>query len=83
MLVWRLTSDTSLTSLHRAIYVLAWLAPVLMECLALGGLGLMAIPLLLAFFACLNEIWEQAKNPAERPSQNTWLALSQRTGSPT
>ncbi len=83
MLVWRLTSDTPLTSLHRAVYVLAWLAPVLMECLALGGLGLMAIPLLLAFFACLNEIWEQAKNPAERPSQNTWLALSQRTGSPT
>ena len=81
MIVWRLTSDTPLAPVHRAVYVLAWLAPALMECLALGGVGLMALPLLLAFFVCLNEIWEQAKNPAERPSPDTWLASSQRTGS--
>lgn len=83
MIVWRLTSDTPLAPLHRAIYVLAWLAPVLTECLALSGVGLMAIPLLFVFFVCLAEIREQAKKSTEQPSTKIWRALSQRTESPT
>ena len=75
MIAWRLLDDEPLSTVRRAVYVLAWLAPGLMMRLAMSGPGLMAYPLLLAFIVCLTEVAERSGVRALRTAPTPAVAL--------
>ena len=75
VIAWRLLDDEPLSTVRRAVYVLAWLAPGLMMRLAMSGPGLMAYPLLLAFIVCLTEVAERSGVRALRTAPTPAVAL--------